>query len=446
MTRPAASESVRAVPHRAFGWGLFGGTLLVAGPGLLAALALAFLPIIQGSWRWLLLITSGLLILLLAGLYVRRVLHPLHTLGNLLQALKEGDYSLRGVHDGSLGPVMFDVNALAQHLQRDRLRFEDASHLLSKTMEALDNAVFVFDETSRLQLINRAGQRLLGAESRALFGKQSDDLGLEALFAVPSGSVVDHPFPTHHARFEIRHSILRREGRSGRLLVANDVGHVLREEERQAWQRLLRVLGHEVNNSLAPIQSMADTLAVLVSREPPPEDWREDLQAGLDLIGRRTLGLTRFLAGYSKLTRLPVPQLSDTDFALLIRRVAKLETRVKVILEDSASLSVRIDSDQIEQAMINLLQNAAEAVAGTTGKVRISWHQEAGTAVVEIRDDGPGPPPSENLFVPFFTTKPGGSGIGLALARQIAEAHGGSVSLSPRNDAPGALARLWVKL
>jgi two-component system, NtrC family, nitrogen regulation sensor histidine kinase NtrY len=221
---------------------------------------------------------------------------------------------------------------------------------------------------------------------------------------------------------------------------------VLREEERQAWQRLLRVLGHEVNNSLASIHSLAGTLATVIAREPLAEDWREDARGGLQVIGNRAESLARFLAGYSRLAALPPPQKRELDLATLVPAVARLEQRLAVQVEAGAPLQVQADPDQLEQALINLLRNAVEASLATAGQVVMRWRTEGERAVIDVLDDGPGLPGSDNLFVPFFTTKPGGSGIGLALVRQIAEAHEGGVSLSARGDTPGAVAQLWLPL
>src|SRR6185312_11211646 len=172
----------------------------------------------------------------------------------------------------------------------------------------LYTAVLVFDHDARLRLLNPAAQRLLAGDRSSLIGRQAGELALDVLLAAPSAQVVRYTFPGRSGRFDIRHAPLRNEGRSGRLLVINDVGRVLREEERQAWQRLLRVLGHEVNNSLASIHSLAGTLATVIAREPLADDWREDAQGGLQVIGNRAESLARFLAGYSRLAALPSPQ------------------------------------------------------------------------------------------------------------------------------------------
>ena len=420
------------------------GSLLVATPVLLAALALAWIPL-EESLRWTCIAIAVVATLLLARWQYRRVVFPLYTLSGLLEALRQGDYSLRGVQGGVLGDAIYDVNALADRLQRERLEFEESSYLLGKTLAALDSAVFVFNEQHKLRLLNPAAQRLLDAERHRLFGLSAAELGLAPLLEGPAARLLAHAFPGRSGRFEIRHAALRSGGRGGRLLVVNDVGRVLREEERAAWQRLLRVLGHEVNNSLAPIQSMAGTLAVLAARDPLPEDWREDFRGGLELIGHRAEALGRFLSRYSTLARLPPPQPRAVDVSALVAKVARLEQRLPVVVEAGEPLAVEADPDQLEQALINLVRNAVEA-ALPQGGVRLRWRREGERAVIEVEDDGPGPPPSDNLFVPFFTTKPGGSGIGLALARQIAEAHEGGVSLQAREDAGGALACLWLPL
>lgn len=427
---------------------VLGGVLLVAAPALLALLVLVVHPPVDATVRWMLFAAAVALTAALARWQRRRVVFPLYTLAGLLEALREGDYSLRGVQGGVLGDVVYDINALAERLQKERLEFEESAHLLGKTLAALDSAVFVFDEGLRLRLLNPAGQRLLDAEHHRLFGLSAAELGLAALLDGPADQVAMHTFPGRSGRFQLRHAALRSGGRGGRLLVVNDVGRVLREEERAAWQRLLRVLGHEVNNSLAPIQSMAGTLAMLAAREPLPVDWREDFRSGLEVIGNRAGALARFLTGYGRLARLPPPQRAVVDLREVVEKIARLPlvhpADRRVTLEEGAPLAVSADADQLEQALINLVRNAIEAAAG---EVRVRWRRQGERALVEVEDDGPGPPPSDNLFVPFFTTKPGGSGIGLALARQIAEAHDGGVALTVRSDGqPGALACLWLPL
>ncbi|HSS50528.1 MAG TPA: HAMP domain-containing sensor histidine kinase, partial [Thermoanaerobaculia bacterium] len=220
----------------------------------------------------------------------------------------------------------------------------------------------------------------------------------------------------------------------------------LREEERQAWKRLIRVLGHELNNSLAPIHSMASTLAGLLTREPAPEDWKEDMERGLEVIGNRSEALIRFMAAYARLARLPPPRPAACELSRLIQRTAALETRLPVFIERGPEVTLEADPDQIEQLLINLIRNAVDAALLTGGSVGVGWRRNNSHVEVRVEDEGPGLSNTENLFVPFYTTKPGGTGIGLALSRQIAEAHGGTLTLENRTPEPGCEALLRLPL
>jgi signal transduction histidine kinase len=226
------------------------------------------------------------------------------------------------------------------------------------------------------------------------------------------------------------------------LLVLTDVSRALRQQEREAWQRLIRVMGHELNNSLAPIRSIAGSLGSLMSRTPRPSDWEQDARRGLEVIAARAESLSRFMDAYARLARLPAPRLGQMDLAPLVRRVAGLETRVPVTVDAGPEVTVSADADQIEQLLINLVRNAADAALETGGGVRVSWSRQGPAVDIVVEDDGPGLSSTANLFVPFFTTKPGGTGIGLVLSRQIAEAHGGTLLVRNRRGAPGCEARL----
>ena len=229
-------------------------------------------------------------------------------------------------------------------------------------------------------------------------------------------------------------------------MVLSDLSRVLREEERQAWQRLIRVLGHEINNSLAPIKSIAASLRDLLGRPTLPGDWREDVGDGLAVIAGRSESLSRFMAAYALLARLPSPQPKPMDVEQWVRRVAHLETRLPVHVAPGPPMTISADGDQLDQLLINLVRNAADASLETHGAVEVGWTRNGGTLDVWVRDNGLGVSDTTNLFVPFFTTKPNGSGIGLALSRQIAEAHGGVVTLENRRDARGSEARLRLPL
>jgi signal transduction histidine kinase len=236
--------------------------------------------------------------------------------------------------------------------------------------------------------------------------------------------------------------VVRQEGYPLQLLALSDLSRALREEERQAWKRLVRVLGHEINNSLGPIRSTAESLGNLLVRDPRPGDWEQDVERGLEVIGGRAEALIRFMQSYARLARLPAPRREPLDVGTWIRRVARLETRLSVDLVEGEATTISADGDQLDQLLINLIGNGVDAALETGGGVRVGWARRERQLEVWVEDDGPGLADTANLFVPFFTTKPSGSGIGLVLSRQIAEAHGGMLTVANRRDADGCVARL----
>jgi two-component system, NtrC family, nitrogen regulation sensor histidine kinase NtrY len=358
---------------------------------------------------------------------------PLQTLSNLLTAIREGDYSFRArtpTSGDALGDVFRELNTLSELLLQQKTKALEATALLRSVMEEIDVAVFAFDEEGRLQLVNRAGEAFLGHAQAGLLGCHASELGLSETLVGHEARLLDLALPGRVGRFELRRGAFRQAGRPHQLLVLSDLTRPLREEERQAWQRLIRVLGHEINNSLAPIQSLSGSIATLLERQGP--DWKEDAAQGLDIIGSRAQALGRFMESYTRLARLPEPRLAAVDAANLIHKLAALESRLPVRVDEGPALTFPGDADQLEQALINLIRNAVDAAWENRGEVRATWRSAAGWIEFLIDDEGPGLPESGNLFVPFFTTKPGGSGIGLVLARQIAEGHRGSLHLANR--------------
>ena len=374
-----------------------------------------------------------------------RVVRPLQTLSNLLAALREGDYSIRARGAGgedALGLAFAEVNAIGTPLREQRLGALEAGALLRTVMEEIDVAVVAVDGDRRVRLANRAAERMLGLTVAKLLGRDARDVGLGVCLEGAPRRVIEALSPAG-GRWELRRSTFRQGGQPLQLLVLSDLSRTLREEERQVWQRLVRVLSHEINNSLAPIQSIAGTLRRLLERRPRAADADEDLAEGLEVIASRSESLGRFMASYARMARLPQPRLAPLDVAVWVRRVAGLEKRVPVVVRPGAPIVVRADGDQLDQLLINLVGNAADAAIEAGGGVAVGWGASDGTLVVTVEDEGPGLPETGNLFVPFFTTKRQGSGIGLVLSRQIAEAHGGHLTLENRRDGRrGAVARL----
>jgi two-component system, NtrC family, nitrogen regulation sensor histidine kinase NtrY len=424
---------------------------LAAGlPGVALCALLLWLDGYSARTQWTLDLLLIFFWLAISANLKNRVVRPLQTLSNILAAIREGDYSIRGRRAASgdaLGEVMLEVNDLGATLRGQRLGAMEATALLRTVMAEIDSAIFAFDPEQRLRLVNRAGEKLLAQSESLLLGRTSDELGLSQCFDGHQHHgpyAVQMNFPGGVGRWEIRCGTFREGGMQHQLLVLTDLSKTLREEERSAWQRLLRVLGHELNNSLAPIKSVAGSLADLMKRDTQPADWREDMHRGLEVISARAESLSRFVESYSKLARLPPPRFEQLEIGELVERVAALETRLPVKVRRAEDVIVRADGAQLEQLLINLIRNAVDASLETQGEVQVSWTRKDGQVVVTVRDEGLGLANTANLFVPFFTTKAAGSGIGLVLSRQIAESHGGSVSLQNRADRTGCEAKLTL--
>jgi nitrogen fixation/metabolism regulation signal transduction histidine kinase len=426
-------------------------------PGSLVALLLLWTGPYSSRTAWTLTI---LIVLFWMGFAVslrQRVVFSLQTLSNLLAAMREEDFSIRARgarFNDALGEVMREVNALSATLRAQRMGALEATALLRAVMEEIDVAVFTLDDSQKLKLVNRAGERLLGRPAERLLDLTAEELGLARCLEGTSARTMEVGFPGGSGRWAVRRGTFRQGGRPHQLIVLTDLSRALREEERLAWQRLIRVMGHELNNSLAPIQSVAESLESQLrsagtdggAPSGASSDLIEDMRHGLSIIRSRTEALSRFMAAYARLARLPKPTLAPVELAPVIHRVASLETRLRIAVADGPPLTISADGDQIEQLLINLVRNATDASLETGGAVQLGWKKNARYLEVWVNDEGPGLPNTANLFVPFFTTKSGGSGIGLVLSRQIAEAHGGSLTLENRHEGHGCQARLRLPL
>jgi PAS domain S-box-containing protein len=414
--------------------------------GAIPAIALAALFVAGGGSRteWLALSACAIAVIVAAQIVKRSVSHVLNTMANVVSAVHDGDFSVRGKSHRDHEDVAFAfnaINSLADVLREQRLSAFEATALLRKVIEAIDASIFAFDEDRRLRVVNPAGERLLGKHAERLMGRSAEELSIDAWLSGESPRKVIVDLPGGKGAWELRHGVFRQGGRAHTLVVVADVSRLLREEERQAWRNIIRVVSHEVNNSLAPIASIAQGLTTALERPAPPAV--ADLESGLGVISRRSASLKRFMENYGRLARLPAPELETIDVEAWLHRVARLEQRVPVRLRGTRNVIVEADEGLVEQALINLVQNAADASIAAQTPIEIEWSlDERRELTILVMDNGPGIADSAALFVPFFTTKPAGTGIGLVLSREIIESHDGRLTLENRKDAKGCVAKI----
>jgi nitrogen fixation/metabolism regulation signal transduction histidine kinase len=441
-----------------------------------------------------------LVLLLVFAAFIEEAIRPLQTLANVVAALREEDYSFRARganREDSLGQLSLEINALADTLQAQRVGALEAVALLRRVIAEMDAPVLAFDHHARLRLLNPAAERAFALQPARDLGKSAEELSLASLLDQPSDTIL--PVEAHaklarpslrggveqSARWMLRRSTFRQRGIPHTLIVLSDVSVALREEERLAWRRLIRVIGHEISNSLTPIKSIAGSLrSRLLGPHPNGSDaaaptalagcpaplpvpattaaraYERDLNRGLSVIENRADSLNRFVQAYRQLAQLPAPVLKRVPLLPLIERVVSLEIRLDVRILAAPDVDLLADPDQIEQLLINLVRNAVEAASTCVGEetelteifapcdpeVTIHAAEDGDLVAIQIADNGPGLANPENLFVPLYTTKKSGSGVGLALARQIVEAHGGAITLRNRDKAQGCIAEVRIPI
>jgi two-component system nitrogen regulation sensor histidine kinase NtrY len=429
-------------------------SLLLAAPGLVTALVLTFQLHWSKDAKWTLAIGLMFAFLVFEAVLHDHVIRPLQTLTNVISSLREDDYSFRArgaVPNDALGELAIEINTLADTLSEQKTHAVEATELLKRVLEEINTPLFTFDPNGKLKLVNSAGSRLLQQSKDEVLGRTADEIGLAPyLQGDPAQTSVSPLNPS--ARWLVRRTSFREKGVPHTLILLSDVSRALREEERSAWQRLIRVLGHELNNSLTPIKSIAGTLLLRLRAMELDTGEQADFEKGLGIIESRSASLNRFLQAYRQLAQMPSPRLQPVQIRSVIERTAELETRVRVCVDAGPDVTVSADPDQMEHLLINLVRNAVEATqhAGQPesdeAPVAIRWELNSHSLQIHVLDTGPGLLNPENAFVPFYTTKEGGSGIGLVLCRQIIEAHGGSIQLLNRRDRTGCVATVSVPL
>jgi two-component system, NtrC family, nitrogen regulation sensor histidine kinase NtrY len=357
------------------------------------------------------------------------------TLANLVRAIRNGDYSQRAAESSPgdpLGALKDEINQLADALQQNRLATTENDFLIQNLIDKLEMAVLILDEGHTLAMANPAFSRLYDKPLSELMGLTPDELGLKDTLAGENGPTHWINFPSRGSRYLLHNTEFRQNGRARTLYLFTDLKNPLREEERTAWKRLIRVMGHELNNSLTPIISLTNSLKNRIPASGMNAESAADYGEALDIVSSRATHLSNFVQSYSQLAKLPEPKRESVPLGKLVSRVANLENNSRIVVADDAECSIYADPAQIENLFINVIKNAMEAMGEGQGKVRIGWKRQATEVSVWVDDEGPGLAGTENLFVPFFSTKQNGNGIGLIFCREIAEANGGSIELANR--------------
>lgn len=421
---------------------LAGGLPSLAG----IAIATLYLPLSPYPKALLLVLLTAALIG--SAVVVRnRIRFHLMTLLNLAEAVRRGEYTLRGSHakrSDVLGTLFASFNSTAEALQLQRKEMQETRHLLNKVLAEVEVAIFAFDKSLKLRLANAMGLRLLALDEREALGRTSQALGLDFLLT-GNGAPCDtfeYDFPGASGKWRLQRSQHLEDGHPCELLFIVDLHATLRAEELGVWKRLIQVLSHEVNNSITPISSLSATVQTLLVPAPLERESRDEINEALELIAQRSQHLHQFVGRYAKLARLPPPSRMLTNISPLLSQLPSLSNDANITLDLPVDpVFVYCDSTQIDLVLINLIKNAREAMCGN-GTTLVRCRAEKKFWQLEIQDEGEGVINPDNLFVPFYTTKKNGNGIGLVLSRQIAEAHGGRLRLRNRTDRSGCIAEL----
>jgi two-component system, NtrC family, nitrogen regulation sensor histidine kinase NtrY len=399
-------------------------------------------------------ISAGAVIwIIVAALSIRRTfVHQMRTLNTLIEAIRSEDYSLRGTiarETGDLAELFQQINSLTDELQQTRQDSKELRGLLERIITQFNVAVVAYDGNDRIVLANHLTEKLLQVESSVMIGKPIKFYQLDRILPAQNSHLLEYAFPGARGRWQVSRQTYIHNGKQGNLLFIADLEQVLSEQEIKAWQRLIRVVAHEVNNSLTPIMSLCQTLSSILGKQAANGDvpQQDGLLEGLEVISERARNLKNFISDYARIAHLPDAQKKQFDLLVSIGRILTIyrEERIEFVTTETAVL-VFGDQTQIEQVLINLIKNAIEANADKTKTIVISVACNESSCKVNVSDEGSGISNQANLFVPFYTTKPQGAGIGLALARRIVAAHNGDLQLQNREDAAGAIATLTLPL
>ncbi|KNH29543.1 histidine kinase [Pseudomonas syringae] len=370
--------------------------------------------------------------------FFQQLIYKINVISNLLEAVEQEDFSLRGVTNGAgaFEGVIEQINDISSQLSRHRQQQREMDFLLQKVISNITVAIYALDGRHRLIWCNNAASRMLGTSLDKLIGDTASAWQLDKLL---HNANTEHPVVSDHegrpGRYKVTSDTYMVDGVQNVLLFVSDVDEMLRQEEQKAWQDLLRVISHEINNSLSPIASISQMLQQHYRHHS--DNLPPGFTEGIDLINRRARELIAFISSYRQLSKLAPALKERVDLTALVAELPLLFSHRVITLNGPRPLMASLDRVQIHQLLINLIKNADESMGSSSDSIDIEWAEEKGRLLITILDRGVGLTNPKNLFVPFYTTKPNGSGIGLILCRQIAESHGGYLSLENRHEQTG---------
>ena len=414
-------------------------------------LLLLWVMVLANISIWLILLTGliGSLLILYASYSIyQKISYQFRSISNLLEALIQGDYTLRARTDqtgGAFDQLVVAINGLAQRLSQQRWESVESQLLLRTIIDHIDVAIIALNQDNQISFTNPAADNLLQLKKMSASQELLQQLSFVQDLTSGCHQVVELSFGHQYGRFNVYVEEFREAGKQHKLLFITDIRMLLRSEERKAWQDLVRVISHEINNSLSPIASISQTLKRIIEREPQDAAVKNDLREGLNIISERAIGLSQFVDSYKQLAKLPEPHIQALAIRPLIEKIRLLFNHQPIIIETETDVTLLLDPIQFEQVLINLIKNAVEATALTNpgSTINIRWAVSGQFFKLDICDQGSGISNPKNLFVPFYSTKKQGSGIGLVLSRQIIEAHNGRLTLS-NQDSGGCCASIEV--
>ena len=435
----------------------FSLAILATLPGMIATSVLLYVSEFDPLEITTILVFVTLPWLIGIACFYSNAISPWKTVANILMSFREGDYSIRASaknQNDAVGLVLNELNSIADYLHHSR-RAEFASRkLMQRLLAEIDVAVFLFDNHFNLVMVNAYGAKLYGRSESDLLGNSIADLELTfAQFSAHSSSH-EHQFPKQKSRWLVKNSGYRQHGLAHQIILLADIGENLRAEELVAWQKLIRILSHEINNAMTPLKTTAGSMNRILKKDALPQNWRENFLEGIQIIDQRVDNLTRLVSSYAQVSRLPQPNKKQFSLKPLLLRVqASFQPQnIQLQLASELDIELKADAAQLEQVLINLLKNSLEANKANgkndadTETVLIHAKANAEQLTMTLRDNGAGIENLDNLFIPYFTTKVTGNGIGLFVSRQIIEAHGGSIDLRNRKDHQGCIATICLPL